>query len=107
MVGVDVRAEHGVVHVDEGRRVPVEQDFRWVEFRKVLFRKRAELPGVHAHVEVHDSERLEVLEVRRDDDENLALHGRTPTGEIENGETENGNMDVANGMNGGSNGGNK
>jgi len=31
----------------------------------------------------------------------------TPTGEIENGETENGNMDVANGMNGGSNGGNK
>jgi len=33
--------------------------------------------------------------------------GRTPTGEIENGETENGNMDVANGMNGGSNGGNK
>jgi hypothetical protein len=35
--------------------------------------------------------------------------GRTPTtsGEIENGETENGNADVANGMNGGSNGGNK
>jgi len=33
--------------------------------------------------------------------------GRTPTGEIENGETENGNMDVANGMNGGSNGGKK